>query len=67
MNPAFPGGHAIAFDPDGTRVAVSDGKKTTVRGLPPMGGEVAMGRTPRRTRTVYRPEFRGHRTESGLL
>lgn len=46
MNPAFPGGHAIAFDPDGTRVAVSDGKKTTVRGLPPMGGEVAMGGPP---------------------
>jgi WD40 repeat protein len=39
MNPPFPGGRALAFSPDGGRIAVSDGKKTTVRDTGQKGGK----------------------------
>lgn len=46
MNPPFPGGHALAVSPDGERIAISDGKKTTVRFLPPKNGEVSLTGPP---------------------
>ncbi len=46
MNPPFPGGHALAFSPDGKRIAISDGYTTAVRDIGPQGGEVSLDGPP---------------------